>query len=498
MKAKVPLTRALSKLYMQQVTSMPPLFLLLLLFIIILFVSSSYLIPFVILSLTLLLLLLLLLYYPLHRLLTKPYPVLLLNYSCYKPPPHRKCTLERAEYFIRKTGRFTHESEDFMRSIYLKSGLGNETYGPPFFVSHEHDPSLASALEETREGMFAVVDNLLSETGISPSQLDIVVVTSGCFSPSPSTSSLLVNKYGLRSDVRTFSLTGMGCSSGVLAVDLAAKLVSVPPGSQRRSRVQYALVVVTENISMNWYFGDNRSMLVTNCLFRVGCAAAIVTNDPSRLPFAKFRLVHSLRTHHGSDDRSYRAAIQEEDEKGYTGISITKELIGVAGENIRQHMKLLAPRVLPVGELIKYVGSVVVSTCCCCITRAGRDQVKNKQREELQPDFTRAFEHMCIHTGGKKVIERVGSVMRLGGDVTEASRMSLHRFGNTSSSLVFYQLAYLDAKRRIKKGDRVWMLAFGTGFKVASLVWIAAMDSHSHSQLHNPWDDCIHKYPLNY
>ena len=39
-----------------------------------------------------------------------------------------------------------------------------------------------------------------------------------------------------------------------------------------------ALVVSTENITQNWYFGNNKAMLIPNCLFRVGGAALVLTN----------------------------------------------------------------------------------------------------------------------------------------------------------------------------------------------------------------------------
>ena len=42
-----------------------------------------------------------------------------------------------------------------------------------------------------------------------------------------------------------------------------------------------ALVVSTENITQNWYFGNNRAMLIPNCLFRVGGAAMLLSNRRS-------------------------------------------------------------------------------------------------------------------------------------------------------------------------------------------------------------------------
>ena len=38
------------------------------------------------------------------------------------------------------------------------------------------------------------------------------------------------------------------------------------------------LIVNHENITQNWYVGNDRSMLVCNCLFRVGGAAVLLSN----------------------------------------------------------------------------------------------------------------------------------------------------------------------------------------------------------------------------
>ncbi|XP_068648861.1 3-ketoacyl-CoA synthase 1-like [Aristolochia californica] len=403
-------------------------------------------------------------------------PVLLVDYACFKPDFDRKCSYEVCEYLVRRSRRFTTVSEEFMRRIYLKSGLGDEAYAPPFIFQTDYEAKLKSAVQEAQEGMFSAVDSLLQTTMIDPSQIDIVITTCGMFSPTPSLSSMIVNRYHLKPNVQTFNLSGMGCSSGVMSIDMAAKLLS------RDRRIRYALVVVTESISLNWYFGENRSMLVTNCIFRVGTAAALVTNDPTRRSTAKMELLTSLRSHHGADDASYKAAFQEEDADGNMGISLTKDLIRVATEGLRVHIHSLAPRVLPLTQLFSCAYSILSS-------KLSRGETKEKV-----PDFTTAFDHMCIHTGGKAVIEQVGKVMRLGGEVTEPARMTLHRFGNTSSSLVFYELAYFEAKGRVKKGDKMWMLAFGTGFKVCSLVWKALRDSRREAE--NPWNDCIHRYPL--
>jgi 3-ketoacyl-CoA synthase len=73
--------------------------------------------------------------------------------------------------------------------------------------------------------------------------------------------------------------------------------------------------------------------------------------------------------------------------------------------------------------------------------------------------------------------------------------MTLHRFGNTSSSSIWYELAYIEAKGRMHKGDRVWQIAFGSGFKCNSAVWQALRTIQPKSQK-SPWAHCISQYPV--
>ncbi len=49
----------------------------------------------------------------------------------------------------------------------------------------------------------------------------------------------------------------MGCSAGVIALDLAKELLELHPDS-------YALVVSHENITNNYYGGKDKSMLICN------------------------------------------------------------------------------------------------------------------------------------------------------------------------------------------------------------------------------------------
>ncbi|CAH1425911.1 unnamed protein product [Lactuca virosa] len=129
---------------------------------------------------------------------------------------------------------------------------------------------MATAREEAEEVMFGAFDNLFKSTKINPKNIGIWWLIAVFFNPTPSLSSMIVHRYKLRGNIKTFNLSGMGCSAGVIAVDLA-KMLQV-------HRNTYAVVVSTENITQNWYFGNKKSMLIPNCLFRVGCAAVLLSN----------------------------------------------------------------------------------------------------------------------------------------------------------------------------------------------------------------------------
>ena len=251
----------------------------------------------------------------------------------------------------------------------------------------------------------------------------------------------------------------------------------------------YALVVSTENITLNAYLGNHRPMLVTNTLFRMGGAAVLLSNRAADRGRAKYRLVHTVRTHRGgASDESYACVTQEEDGEGNVGVSLSKNLMSVAGDALRSNITTLGPLVLPLSEQLRFLAAAL-------LRRVAGGKVKVKP---YVPDFKLALEHFCIHAGGRGVLDELERSLGLSPWHMEPSRMTLYRFGNTSSSSLWYELAYCEAKGRIKKGDRVWQIAFGSGFKCNSAVWKAlrAVDDAGR-ETSNPWANDIHDLPVH-
>ncbi|KAH9692996.1 3-ketoacyl-CoA synthase 4 [Citrus sinensis] len=275
--------------------------------------------------------------------MTRPRPVYLVDYSCYKPPHNLKASYDKFMEHSKLTGDFDESSLEFQRKILERSGLGEETYFPEAMHAIPPKPSMAAAREEAEQVMYGALDNLFSNTNVNPKDIGILVVNCSLFNPTPSLSAMIVNKYRLRGNIRSYNLGGMGCSAGVIAVDLAKDLLQVNWNT-------YAVVVSTENITQNWYFGNKKSMLIPNCLFRVGCSAVLLSNKGKDRRRAKYRLVHIVRTHKGADDKAFHCVYQEQDDQGKTGVSLSKELMAIAGGALKTNITTLGPLVLPVSE----------------------------------------------------------------------------------------------------------------------------------------------------
>ncbi|RLN39927.1 3-ketoacyl-CoA synthase 6-like [Panicum miliaceum] len=407
--------------------------------------------------------------------MSRPRPVYLVDYACYKPPA--SCRVPFAT-FMEHTRLISDDDKSvrFQTRILERSGLGEDTCLPPANHYIPPNPSMEASRAEAQLVIFSAIDDLVRRTGLKPKDIDILVVNCSLFSPTPSLSAMIINKYKLRSNIRSFNLSGMGCSAGLISIDLARDMLQVHPNSN-------ALVVSTEIITPNFYQGTRRDMLLPNCLFRMGAAAILLSNRRREARRAKYRLVHVVRTHKGADDRAYRCVYQEEDDQGFSGISLSKELMAIAGDALKSNITTIGPLVLPMSEQLLFFFRLV-----------GRKLI-NKSWKPYIPDFKLAFEHFCIHAGGRAVIDELQKNLQLSARHVEASRMTLHRFGNTSSSSLWYELAYIEAKGRMRRGDRVWQIGFGSGFKCNSAVWKCLRTIKTPTN--GPWDDCVDRYPVD-
>ncbi|XP_065871950.1 3-ketoacyl-CoA synthase 19-like [Euphorbia lathyris] len=391
----------------------------------------------------------------------------MLHYECYKAPEERHLTTESCARIVLRNKKLGIEQYRFLFQTICNSGIGEATYAPKNVVEgREENPSLYDAYLEMDEIIFGTIDNLFAKTGISPSEIDILVVNVSLFSPSPSLTARVVNRYKMRDNIKSFNMSGMGCSASLVAVDLVQQLFKTYTN-------KIALVVSTESLGPHWYCGKEKSMMLSNCLFRAGGCSMLLTNNSALKHRAVLKLGHLVRTHIGSDNEAYGCCIQVEDDLGYGGFLLTRSLTKAAAKALTMNLRVLVPKILPVAELLRYV------------FRSWRTS------PDAGINLKVAVEHFCIHPGGKAVIEGLGKSLGLDDYDLEPARMALHRFGNTSAGGLWYVLGYMEAKKRLEKGDRILMISLGAGFKCNNCVWEVMKDLEDV----NVWKESIDEYP---
>ena len=515
--------------------------------------------------------------------LTSRPPVYLMDFSVFEPPEDWRVSRSEIIAILSKMNCFSEESLSFMQRLLDKSGTGEATHWPPGTVklirptvtpakfipqaldgeaappvrttpSHlEYTPpnndmpdlSITAARNVAEMVLCSTFQDLLNRTGIKAKDVDFLIVNCSLFNPTPSLASMVTRAFGLRKDVRTYNLGGMGCSASLISIDLAKQLLE-------NSRNSTAVVLSTEELTQQMYRGDRKDLLLQNTLFRVGGAAILLSNKFADGFRAKYKLLHTVRVQDMSQEAK-EAVFQCQDANAQQGISLSREIVKVAGGALKTNLTMLGPQILPIREQVRVVWSIArrsaapyLNACAAALgfspssksAETGKAAAIFEKPPVYVPDFKKAVTHFCIHAGGRAVIEGIEKNLNLSPHHTAPSRATLFHWGNTSSSSIWYELRYVEGEndrggssgvggggggatavgsnkpaaesssspmsssststssssdnsdtppgwephrkwqlpeyenRHIRRGERVLQIAFGSGFKCNSAVWL--------------------------
>jgi alkylresorcinol/alkylpyrone synthase len=271
----------------------------------------------------------------------------------------------------------------------------------------------AAWIEAAQELGQKALDGALEGAGLERHDLDALIVVSVTGIASPSLDARLINRMGLREDIKRTPIFGVGCVGGALGLTRAADHTRAYPD-------QTAALLAVELCSLTMQGNDvSMANLISTGLFADGAVAAIVSG-PRRDPQGPRILATQSFFYPGTE--------------------------GIMGWNIseRGFEIVLSPR-LP--DLIR-----------CRLARDVDCFLANHKLKRAD------IQSWVIHTGGPKVLDAIADALSLRHGELDSSWKSLARYGNLSSASVLLVLEDLLTSHHPTDGTLGLMLAMGPGF----------------------------------
>lgn len=254
----------------------------------------------------------------------------------------------------------------------------------------------------------------LDALAFDPGRVTHLIVASCTGFMAPGLDQRIAALAGLSQSVERTVVGFMGCYAAVNALRLAHHIVRSEPSAQ-------ALVVTLELCSLHFQPTSNLERNLAAMLFGDGCAAALVSAEPTGIALRDFRA----------------ATIPASD--------------GLITWRIGDH-----------GFEMHLSGDVPRRIEAAMRAEAGRSDKGGLLRGE-PPE---AYDLWAVHAGGRTILDAVEAGLGLGPQALAASRGVLRDCGNMSSSTLMFVLARLMAREKV--GSRGVALAFGPGLAAES------------------------------
>jgi predicted naringenin-chalcone synthase len=253
----------------------------------------------------------------------------------------------------------------------------------------------------------------LGARGLTPQDVDSMVVVTTTGMLCPSLSALLSAHLGMRRDVQRIDIVGMGCNAGVNGLFTAARFARANPETN-------VLLLSSEICSAGYVFDMTVRTAVVNSLFGDACSAVLLRADdgmgwrdgPRLLDF------ESYIVHEAARDMRF------DFENGLWSFYLNRDIPYKIGATIEK----------PVDALLSRHGL--------------------KRRD---------IDHWLVHSGGKKVIDSVKYNLKLTDWDVRHTRSVLRNYGNISSSAVLFSYQELVREVVTREGDLGVVIAMGPG-----------------------------------
>ncbi len=248
---------------------------------------------------------------------------------------------------------------------------------------------------------------LLAEANLTTDDIDAIVVASTTGVATPSLDALVVERMGLRRDIRRLPIFGLGCAGGVIGLARADSLARAEPGSR-------VLFLVVELCALTFRKDDvSKSNVVATALFGDGAAGAILST--------------------AGDGPAL----------GASGEYTWPASLDIMGWEVEED-----------GLKARFAQSIPALVASDFSTILAEFLHRNDLKLGDIDDF-------ACHPGGAKVLDALEDAFRIERGALKESRSILRDYGNMSAVTALFVLERMDWRKR---GRRILMTALGPGF----------------------------------
>jgi alkylresorcinol/alkylpyrone synthase len=288
-------------------------------------------------------------------------------------------------------------------------------------LEEDQDRLVARFLEFGRQIANDAAAAALERASRKPSEIGTLVVNTCTGYLCPGLSSYLAESLGMSPYVRPLDIMGMGCGAALPNLQASENAVSCNGGKP-------VLSVAVEICSATMFMDPDPGVVISNCIFGDGAAAAIIERVPDGADEGILRFVDFESVLYPG----HRSKLQYRTEKHRLRNVLTREVPVIGARAVREAATRLLER-----------------------NRLGQNDIG----------------HWLVHPGGTQVLDAVGRELGLDRDQLRFSYAIFEEYGNMSSPSVLFVLERLLREAPPARGEKGLMLAFGAGFSAfAALV----------------------------
>ncbi|WP_448006604.1 type III polyketide synthase [Agromyces bauzanensis] len=263
--------------------------------------------------------------------------------------------------------------------------------------------------------------------GVEASDITHVITVSctGFYAPGPDF--MVARELGLNAGVERYHLGFMGCYAAIPALRIAKQLCEADASA-------VVLVISVELCTLHLRSSNDPDTIVASSLFADGAAAGIVTArpaEPGERSFGLDRFATRI-TPEGESDMAWKIG-----DHGFEMV-LSNAIPAIIDDHITGALEPLFAHEAALAEALATDAS------------------------------SEAVEHWAIHPGGRSILDKVESRLRLTEAQLVPARETLRDFGNMSSATVLFVLRNILFSDAAADGDRVAAMAFGPGLTVES------------------------------